>query len=293
MIIGIYGTVYNSEDTVEETIKSLQNTLKDKFVIAVVDNYSTDKTYEKLQKYKFVYVLRKKCTRGKGRQIALEFLINNFDVDYIFYIDFDLTFPSFFGEVIERLKKIYRENEVYFPFGFASYNTYVKILSKIKWRDMNVMEDHLWSRDLVLNGFRVKQLCIPLAFNQIRKEREKKYATGIKYYIRKTKIYKDYLYYIFNNLILIKQAKMERWYLNRIEYILPEDIGMDKNLFLFSEKLLPRKLRKKLKGENIYVYKGKKFTYIFRDFSIMNFVKNKVLAVEGTFDENRIRKWIL
>ena len=85
--LGIYGTVYNSADTVRTTIEDLKKKLKYDFVISVCDNFSKDGTFEILKEYDFIDVFQRKSTRGLGRQYALENLIKNHpDVDYIFYL---------------------------------------------------------------------------------------------------------------------------------------------------------------------------------------------------------------
>ncbi|MEM4882123.1 MAG: glycosyltransferase, partial [Nanopusillaceae archaeon] len=84
-MLGIYGTVYNSADTVRQTIEDLKSKLKEDFIIVVTDNFSTDGTYEILKEYDFIDVLRIKSTRGMGRQKALEHLIKNYkEVDLVF-----------------------------------------------------------------------------------------------------------------------------------------------------------------------------------------------------------------
>ncbi len=111
--LGIYGTVYNSADTVRTTIEDLKKKLKYDFVISVCDNFSKDGTFEILREYDFIDAFQRKSTRGLGRQYALENLIKNHsDVDYIFYIDFDVIFPDYLNELIKGIIKIYKENEI-------------------------------------------------------------------------------------------------------------------------------------------------------------------------------------
>jgi len=56
-LVSIYGTVYNNSYVIEDSILSLRNALPDfeeSYELVIVDNYSTDGTWEKL--------LRLKCT---------------------------------------------------------------------------------------------------------------------------------------------------------------------------------------------------------------------------------------
>jgi len=113
--IGIYGTVYNSADTVRTTIEDLKEKLKYDFVISVCDNFSKDRTFEILKEYDFVDAFQRKSKRGLGRQYALENLIKNHpDVDYIFYIDFDVIFPDHLNELIDGIIKIYKKMKLWF-----------------------------------------------------------------------------------------------------------------------------------------------------------------------------------
>ena len=82
-------TCYRSAPIVESFLNPLLN-LDDEYEIVVVDNDSDDGTFEKIQKYvQRVMAIKEKCTRGKGRQIAIdhsngEIIINvEFDVGYL------------------------------------------------------------------------------------------------------------------------------------------------------------------------------------------------------------------
>jgi len=305
--LGIYGTVYNSADTVRTTIEDLKKKLKYDFVVSVCDNFSKDGTFEILKEYDFIDAFQRKSTRGLGRQYALENLIKNHpDVDYIFYIDFDVIFPDYLNELIDGIIKIYRENEVIGFGAFASINTYKKILKSVRWRDMNVTEDFMYSVDIIHKGFNLYFLGLPISFNQERLKREKKYARGLKYIDRLFKIYfRDYvLHKLLATLIKFNSIKdPERILHNYLKDILvPPELNLDKNLLFF---YIPYYLKYSIKMieklskyyDYIYLYKMKRkirpgyYLIIYYDYKtiekhLLNFLKYN----NKPFDPNKVIK---
>ena len=82
-------TCYRSAPLVKEFMNPLI-ALGDEYEVVVVDNDSDDGTFEELNKYrKNVTAIRKKCTRGTGRQIAIDHshggvvILVEFDVGYV------------------------------------------------------------------------------------------------------------------------------------------------------------------------------------------------------------------
>jgi len=131
--ICVYGTVYNNAGTLEESIRSVW---KPEYEIVIVDNYSTDGTWEKLLELKKEYNLRLyryKCSRGLGRNIALHKCPEN---SLTAYFDLDTKYNHAFHRVIEAA-------EVY---GSASAHGLVVVdreyaIRRGGWRDLNVTED--------------------------------------------------------------------------------------------------------------------------------------------------------
>jgi glycosyltransferase involved in cell wall biosynthesis len=305
--LGIYGTVYNSADTVRTTIEDLKKKLKYDFVISVCDNFSKDGTFEILKEYDFIDAFQRRSSRGLGRQYALENLIKNHpDVDYIFYIDFDVIFPDYLNELIKGIIKIYKENEIIGFGAFASINTYKKILTKIRWRDMIIIEDFMYIMDIIHKGFDLYFLGLPTTFNQERPGRERKYAKGLKYIDRLFKIY--FRDYILHKLLVtwIKFNAIEDLdeILNKYkkDILLPPEIELNRKLLFL---LIPyykgylRKITKKLSLYYDYIYlyrvrrknKSKHHLIIYYDYKtiekyLLNFLKynNKV------FDPNKVIK---
>jgi len=96
--ICVYGTVYNNASTVEESIKSVW---KPEYEIVVVDNYSTDGTWEKLLGLRKEYNLRAyryRCSRGLGRNIALHMCSEN---SITAYFDLDTRYNYAYHKIIE------------------------------------------------------------------------------------------------------------------------------------------------------------------------------------------------
>jgi glycosyltransferase involved in cell wall biosynthesis len=85
-------TNYNTEDSVRDSLESIIAQLDNRFEIVVVDNCSTDASQEILKDYERRHVIKlivKRCSRGLGRQIALEkstgkYVISQMDMDDVF-----------------------------------------------------------------------------------------------------------------------------------------------------------------------------------------------------------------
>jgi len=305
--LGIYGTVYNSADTVKTTIEDLKKKLKYDFVISVCDNFSKDRTFEILKEDDFIDAFQRKSTRGLGRQYALENLIKNHpDVDYIFYIDFDVIFPDHLNELIDGIIKIYRENEIIGFGGFASLSTYKKILKKVRWRDMNVNEDFMYGIDIIHKGFDFYFLGLSIAINQERQNRERKYAKGLKYLNRLFKIYfRDYvLHKLLATWIKFNSIRdSERILHTHLKDILiPPELNLDKNLLFLIIPYHPGYLIKMIKKlslyyDYVYLYrikrknKTKYYLIIYYDYkTIEKYLLNFLKYNNKTFDPNKVIK---
>jgi len=119
------------------------------YELVIVDNFSTDGTYEILkeyaQRYHNVKVFKFKCSRGLGRHVAFE----NSNGRYVVTIDADTEYDS---EKIRKILIMYKEQK----FGesvavkfWGSLGLYPRsLIEKIDgWNDYNVAEDHdFWAR---------------------------------------------------------------------------------------------------------------------------------------------------
>ncbi len=136
MALFIYGTVFNNADRVGKCIESLKPLNYKK--IFVVDNYSTDGTYEILKNMQNVVVMRRKCSHGLGRQLALELALKEaYDEDFLMYVDFDTVYFDKYVNIIKEMIKKLSDNEV-FIFGMLSK---AKLNRSVPWRDLLTSED--------------------------------------------------------------------------------------------------------------------------------------------------------
>ena len=166
--LNIYGTVFNNAEYIEACISSIKPLAKDrKIALWVVDNYSTDGTIDKLMemsknkeytKYIDFHIYQAKCSRGRGRQIALDYAIRySYSLkDLAMYIDFDTVYSDKFVETILSASKTIKDNEL----SIAMLGT-VRTQKLAEWKDLNVGED--WERfaHFVSKGVKVLEIITP------------------------------------------------------------------------------------------------------------------------------------
>jgi len=320
MKLGIYGTIYNNVDTVETTIRTLTDTIKDLFdeiIFVITDNHSDDGSYEKLLELKKEYenfkikidVIREKCTRGKGRQIAMEYLINNYDVDFITYTDFDVTYLPFQRNIFEAIINHIKDYELWI--GFSTYKTYKKILDKgAKWPDMNILEDYLFHYFVSTKAnIPIKNLCTIGHLNTVTRKihREKRYAkTKIKWFKRYIKIQRDIIKSVltsWKDIINMRDLNIRRklaylgkgidirYLVENIKiYVLPEEVDLPENtLYEFSPYIPRMLLAKVINDKKIKFIKTKAF-HFFRDLKFAGkFIENLELVIHNSdFDINKV-----
>jgi glycosyltransferase involved in cell wall biosynthesis len=135
--LSVYATVYNNAYIVEKCVRSLFNALPDIDELVVVDNYSTDGTYEillELGKEYPIRVYRYRCSRGLGRQLAF----NKTRGRYVMYIDMDAVFDKQWGYVVKHLLNETFDNTLWNYFGLTTRRT-VELIGG--WRDQNYGKD--------------------------------------------------------------------------------------------------------------------------------------------------------
>ncbi|MGC8516478.1 MAG: glycosyltransferase [Candidatus Acidifodinimicrobium sp.] len=180
-LLSFCGTVYNSARTVKNSLDSILkqfNGLKGGFEVVVVDNFSTDGTWEILKsyskKYKNFKIIQAKCSRGLGRAIAY----NHSTGKYFMSIDLDNIYEPILREVIEGLIKTYKPYSLINPIHFMDRRTMDRIGN---WRDLLAAEDmELYARALS-KGIKIYSLPVHLFQNEIaRGNREERYS-GFKF----------------------------------------------------------------------------------------------------------------
>lgn len=188
-VISIYTTIYNNADIVEKSLSSVIKLLPDfdeKFELVVVDNYSTDGTYEKLlklqKKHQNIKIIQQKCSRGKGRAIAF----SNTSGKYVLSIDCDTIYLEPFKNIVYSYPKM-KDMEMY-PCFFTKRKTMEFIGN---FRDLNYAEDVELTTRSIAKGVKVYSVPCKLSNNQINENREKRYSHGLKYLFRKYRNHAD------------------------------------------------------------------------------------------------------
>ena len=191
----IYGTLYNNINRISYTLESLSKL--EPYKLFVVDNFSNDGSYEYLINYAKKHnidlrIVRKKCTRGKGKDIALKMLYkrNPDQYDLVFYIDFDVVYGYKFIDYIKTYKKFYK-NVVTTAFGIG-----IAKLNRCGWRDLNCGED--FERFARMKSNNINILYNPKIshggkayLNNFKGGDESRYAKGFKFYLRVYKCWID------------------------------------------------------------------------------------------------------
>ncbi len=132
----IYTTVYNNAGRVDACIKSLMPLKPKKFF--VIDNYSTDGTFEVLKKHKNVVVKQQKSTKGGGRGIAMNMaLAQAKDNDVMGYIDLDMVYKKPYLRLMKRAFTKIKHDEISFMLQMAT----AKTNRKLPWNTLNDCED--------------------------------------------------------------------------------------------------------------------------------------------------------
>lgn len=193
-IVSIYATVYNNDDRVEESLNSIIRQFPDfskNFEFVIVDNFSTDGTWEVLQnfekKYKNIHLIREHCSMGEGRAIA----VDNIKTNYMFYVDLDTIYLSEFSKIIKYLIKNYKPASL-MPFGFCDRKTINKVGN---WADLIHAEDTEFGARALSKSVKIYDLPIFISKNQIVKgNRDKRYERN------KFKLFKRW-YTVSNNFI--------------------------------------------------------------------------------------------
>ena len=182
--LSLIGTVFNNGNVVEDSLRSLITGLRnvlDHYEIVIVDNFSTDSTYEKVVQLSKIHpeikVYREHCSRGAGRQTALQ----KSSGKYVMPVDFDSIYSQEFFRLVDYLlRRNMKENEV--VDGFTSRDNLIKIGG---WRNLNSSEDtEICSRAIFL-GYKWFRTPLLLVENQPGKMREKRYSKNFTSYIRR------------------------------------------------------------------------------------------------------------
>lgn len=184
----IYGTVYNNKNVVVDSITSL-NKIKFPHKFLIIDNFSTDGTYETLEdlrKILNIEVKRVKCSRGLGRQLAMEIAMEESkENDLFFYFDLDTIFTNLAITIIEYFIKNMNKNDVIRMMGLLCYRP---VNFNVPWKDLNNGEDFERSAHFLALKYNVINIINKdekLYYNEkVEIMRDRRYEKGYRYYMR-------------------------------------------------------------------------------------------------------------
>ena len=191
----IYGTVYNSKNRIIHSLDSIMKINVEKRIF-IIDNYSTDGTYELLSenadKYNLM-VKQKRCTRGWGRHLAIDMAEKYANENDLFvFIDLDTVYNSEFALLIEFGYKNIDKNTVFLDNHLCYYETN----HKVQWRDLTAAEDVEREARFISLGYKLTYPDHKIVYEEnesVSFDREKRYAHGIEYYRRKMRSAQDFL----------------------------------------------------------------------------------------------------
>ena len=177
-------TCYRSAPLVKEFIDPLL-ALGDEYEVVVVDNNSDDGTFEELNAYKKnVIAIRKKCTRGTGRQIA----IDHSNGEVIILVEFDVGYVGL-SKAIDYYEKSNKTKILHYKVIGQECNASLYIGKKELFKkvgnfpDLNYAEDLYFNKKAIkLNLLEIVSLEIPikcLEINGMSSGREARYEKSI------------------------------------------------------------------------------------------------------------------
>ncbi len=176
--LSLYGTCYNNSNSIRSSLDSitLQFDLNADVELVVVDNFSTDGTYEILKDYaarlKNFKIIRERCSRGRGRQLAYENTVGA----RVLNIDFDTTYSPILSSALKFIGEEYRTGTI-MPMGYADRRTMEMIGG---WLDLNYAEDCELLARAVSKGIEIFEFPAIIGENEVIEEggREGRYASS-------------------------------------------------------------------------------------------------------------------
>ena len=190
-LISIYCTVYNNARYLNDSIASIINQFKNfdrDFELVIVDNYSTDGTFEILKEiqnsHKNIKLIQEKCSRGKGRAIAYE----NSSGKFVFTVDLDSEYLKSLSFLVNYALEHYKEKTIFSQILFCSRAT-MNLIGN--WIDANEAEPFEFLARALSKGIELYFVPVFYVKNAIAKDRERRYAgkffkylkRGFSYYI--------------------------------------------------------------------------------------------------------------
>ncbi|WP_129409498.1 glycosyltransferase [Marinitoga lauensis] len=126
--ISIIIPVYNEENVIKKSIESIEKNSYKNFEIIIIDDNSTDRTYDILKELKNIYtnikIVKKKGEKGKSQSINEAF--EHITGDIVLFLDADTLIDEDFLE--EHIKYFYNSNINIIYIDFEAYNYKEKII---------------------------------------------------------------------------------------------------------------------------------------------------------------------
>lgn len=147
VLVSIIIPTYNSEKTIDACLKSIQNQTYKNNEIIVVDNYSTDKTQEKIIRYDGK-IIESKTARAKARNIGIQ----NSNGNYILSIDSDMELSK---DVISECINIFQNDKsiggIIIPERSIGNNFWVKVrdFERSFYTDTAIESARFFRKDLI------------------------------------------------------------------------------------------------------------------------------------------------
>jgi glycosyltransferase involved in cell wall biosynthesis len=158
-------THYNNAPTVRRALGSILDQIDDDFEVIVVDNESTDGSFEILKEFADsgkIELIRARSSRGKGREIAFEksngeYVIANLDMDDVFKPRLRELLTRYHEAADGKLLWAYSRMKGKGYWGGESFTiTTRELLKEIGgWRDLQILED----RELCSRAARKGKFC--------------------------------------------------------------------------------------------------------------------------------------
>ncbi len=212
-------TVYNSLEVISRFYESISKSMTDNSELVIVDSFSSDGTYEKLleikEKDSRVKIIRKKCLRGKGRQIAIE----NSNGEIIVMIDVDVEYLTLIN-ILREFEEHYENKLLACGVGIEGFNMGF-VLGKKKtfyflggYPNLNNAEDSYLFKVAQCTGFLEKKTISeydvkPISIKGLRSGNEKRYAKNVLETIKRRFIATRDILFVFNDF---KPADLIKWY---------------------------------------------------------------------------------
>lgn len=174
-------THYNNKSTLEESLTSILNQIDKNFEIILVDSKSKDGSPEILRKYAKqgkIKLIERKCSRGLGRQIALEnstgdYIISGLDMDDIFKPTLSAILEFYHGKIEGKLLTVVN--------GETTMICTRKLLTSLGgWRDLQFRENWELARRAAKED-KHRWTIFPIVTTISSKERRKSFRSLIGY----------------------------------------------------------------------------------------------------------------